>query len=86
MTILVLAAAVCAAIVGLASPARALTEVATVPLATAAHDMKVVGTFAYVATESGMTVLDVSNPAAPVVHGTFATSQPCQGIDVGAHA
>jgi hypothetical protein len=85
MTILVLAVAL-AGLVGFASPARALTPVTTVPLGTAAHDMKVVGTHAYVATEAGMTILDVSDPAAPVVRGTFATAAPCQGIDVAAHA
>jgi hypothetical protein len=79
-------AAVLAAIVGFASAASALTHVVTIPLGSAAHDIKVVGTHAYVATESGMTVLDVSNPAAPVVRGKFATAQPCQGIDVAAHA
>jgi hypothetical protein len=85
MTLLVLAAAL-AALVGFVSPTHALTPVTTVPLGTAAHDMKVVGTLAYVATDAGMTVLDVSNPAAPFVRGSFATPQPCQGIDVGAHA
>jgi hypothetical protein len=85
MTIFVLVAAL-AALVGLASPAGALTPVTTVPLGSAAHDMKVVGSLAYVATDDGMSVLDVSNPAAPVVLGGFATAAPCQGIDVAAHA
>jgi hypothetical protein len=79
-------AAVFAAIIGLASQASALPHITTVPLGSAAHDMKVVGSFAYVATDDGMTVLDVSNPLAPVVKGSFATSAPCQGIDVAAHA
>ena len=86
MAIFIVVAVILSAAVGHVSPAAALIPVTTVPLGTAAHDMKVVGTFAYVATESGMTVLDVSNPAAPVVLGTFATPGPCQGIDVGAHA
>ncbi len=87
MTIIVLALTL-AAIVGLAPPADALIPVTTVSLGSAAHDMKVVGNFAYVATDTGMSVLDVSNPAAPVVVGTFSTgtSSECQGIDVGAHA
>jgi hypothetical protein len=76
-----------AAVIGLASPADAFTHVTTVPLGPAAHDIKVVGTRAYVATDAGMTILDVGNPAAPFVLGTFSkgTSSSCQGIDVGIH-
>ena len=72
-------------VIGLASHAHALPHLTTLPLGSMAHDIKVAGSFAYVATESGLTIVDVSNPAAPVVRGSFATPSGCQGIDVGVH-
>ncbi len=58
-----------------------LTHVTTVPLGTKAHDIVLQGDFAYVVTDLGLTIVDVSNPAAPVVRGSVSTGKT-QGVDV----
>lgn len=58
-----------------------LTHVTTVPLGTKAHDVVLQGDVAYVVTDLGLTIVDVSNPAAPVVRGSVATGKT-QGVTV----
>lgn len=74
---------------GLERPAGAdgpLTRVNTVALGTSAHDIVLDrdGKLAYVATDVGLMILDISNPAFPVVKGSAATSGSgkSQGLDV----
>lgn len=70
-----------------AAPARAagpLTYERSLNLGSGVHDLKIDGPYAYVATDRGLTVLDVSVPQFPVVLGSVATggSSKSQGIDV----
>jgi len=51
---------------GSARAAGPLTHVTTVPLGTKAHDIVLQGDFAYVVTDLGLTIVNVSNPASPV--------------------
>ena len=66
---------------GSARAAGPLTHVTTVPLGTKAHDIVLQGDFAYVVTDLGLTIVDVSNPALPVVRGSVSTGKT-QGVDV----
>lgn len=59
-----------------------LTRLSTLPLDTTAHDLVLVGNLAYVATGRGMTIIDVSNLAAPVVRGQVDIGSKVLGIDV----
>jgi hypothetical protein len=67
-----------------ATSAAQLNHVATVPLGSAAHDIKVIGGLAYVSTDKGLSVLDVSSGASPVMLGSVAirVSGRCEGLDV----
>ncbi|MBC7926426.1 MAG: hypothetical protein H7039_12285, partial [Bryobacteraceae bacterium] len=48
-----------------------------------ANDVEIVGNIAYIAGgNSGLHIIDVSNPAAPILRGTAATSGPAQGVVV----
>ena len=48
-----------------------------------AYDVEVVGTMAYVADGySGLRIIDVSNPAAPIQAGLYDTPGPALGVDV----
>jgi hypothetical protein len=66
---------------GSARAAGPLTHVTTVPLGTKAHDIVLQGAFAYVVTDLGLTIVDVSNPASPVVRGSVSNGKT-QGVDV----
>ena len=68
-------------VLGSARAAGPLTHVTTVPLGTKAHDIVLQGDFAYVVTDLGLTIVDVSNPASPVVRGSVSTGKT-QGVDV----
>jgi hypothetical protein len=59
-----------------------LTHVTTVGLGAASHDIKVVGGFAYVSTNTGLSILSLANPAAPVVTDSVAVGAKCEGVDV----
>lgn len=55
--------------------ATTLVKETTVALGNAiAHDIALAGSLAYVATDAGLTVLDLANPAVPVVRGSIALS------------
>jgi len=74
-------------VMGFLGSARAdgpLTDVTTVALGTKAHDIVLQGSFAYVATDLGLTILDISNPALPIIRGSVSlnTSGGNQGVDV----
>jgi LVIVD repeat len=60
-----------------------LTRVNTVALGTAAHDIVLEGNLAYVATDAGLMILDLANPAFPVVRGSAAISG--SGKSIGLH-
>lgn len=80
----VLVAIGCIVVMGFLGSARAdgpLTHVTTVPLGTKAHDIVLQGNVAYVVTDLGLTIVDVSNPALPVVRGSVSTGKT-QGVDV----
>ncbi|MBZ0168052.1 LVIVD repeat protein [Candidatus Methylomirabilis lanthanidiphila] len=66
---------------GSALAAGPLTHVTTVPLGAKAHDVVLQDDFAYVVTDLGLTIVDVSNPAAPVVRGSVSTGKT-QGVAV----
>ncbi|MGB4780786.1 MAG: hypothetical protein WBH61_01925, partial [Candidatus Methylomirabilis sp.] len=66
---------------GSAQAAGPLTHVTTVPLGTKAHDIVLQGDFAYVVTDVGLTIVDVSNPTVPVVRGSVSTGKT-QGVAV----
>jgi hypothetical protein len=59
-----------------------LTFRGSVPLGLRAHDIIVDGNIAFVATERGLTILDISNPVQPVVRGTepSTTRNRSQGL------
>src|SRR5262245_8194986 len=57
-----------------------LTYLRSVPLAAMAHDILVEGDLAYVATDTGLTILDVSDPANPTVLGSALAPDVCQGL------
>jgi hypothetical protein len=73
----------------LSMPGRAradgpLNFVTNVPLPSKAHGVAVDGNLAYVATEAGMTILDITDPADPVVVGALSpsTARKSQAIAV----
>ena len=71
-------------VMGFLGSARAdgpLSHVTTVPLGTKAHDIVLQGDFAYVVTDLGLTIVDISNPASPVVRGSVSTGKTL-GVDV----
>jgi hypothetical protein len=51
-----------------------LSHVTTVPLGAAAHDIALREDLAYVATDTGLTILDLSNPASPTVRSSIASN------------
>ena len=57
-----------------------LTYLKSVPLAAMAHDILVEGHLAYVATATGLTILDVADPANPTVRGSALAPDECQGL------
>jgi LVIVD repeat-containing protein len=59
-----------------------LTLKVTLPLGTRANDVIVEGNLAYVATDKGMTIVDITNPLAPFVRGSVVSprSDYCQGL------
>jgi hypothetical protein len=71
--VLALVAAVAGLLAGPAGAATTLVKETSVVLGSAiAHDIAITGGHAYVATDAGLTVLDLANPGAPVVRGTVA--------------
>src|SRR5688572_2789210 len=58
-----------------------LSLVTTVDLPSNAHDVALAGAFAYVATATGLTVLDLANPQAPTRRGSVAAGK-CQNIEI----
>jgi hypothetical protein len=58
-----------------------LSLVTTVDLPSNAHDVALAGTFAYVATATGLTVLDLANPQAPTRRGSV-TAGKCQNVEI----
>jgi hypothetical protein len=78
-------------VVSLGSVAHAagpLTLLTSVVVGSIAHDIALQDTanpaFAYVATDAGLTVLDLANPAAPVPRG-FVAARYAQGVEVQGH-
>lgn len=74
-------------VIGVLGSSRAdgpLNLVRTVPLGSQARDVVVQGNFAYVGTEAGMSILDISNPASPFVRSSvpIISSGGAEGIDV----
>ena len=57
-----------------------LTYLKSVPLAAMAHDILVEGDLAYVATATGLTILDVADPANPTVRGSVLAPDECHGL------
>ena len=50
-------------------------EVGSVATPSAVTDLKIMGSYAYVAMSSGVGIIDISNPQAPSYVATFATAQ-----------
>jgi len=74
-------------VIGVLGSSRAegpLSLVKTVPLGSTTHDVALKDNFAYAATKLGLTVLDISNPAAPIPRGSVAinSSGGSQGVEV----
>src|SRR5262245_50330466 len=68
-----------------AAPALAdgpLTLVTSAPAPSVAHDVARQGDFFYVATDGGVTVVDISVPDAPVTRGSLTTSTGTTGVKV----
>jgi LVIVD repeat-containing protein len=58
-----------------------LSPAVTIDVPGIAHDVEVVGNRAYVSSSTGLTVLDITNPIAPVVLGSVAVGT-CEGLKV----
>ncbi len=70
-----------------ADAAGPLTRLATLPLGARAHDVVVAGDLAYVGTATGLAIVDVSVPSAPVLRGSLSTGRKTLGLVVdGGHA
>ncbi len=83
---LALLSAMVGLLAALALPAAAqdgpLTLLTTVPVVGIAHDVDLNYPFMYVATEDGLTVVDISTPSAPAVRGSVATPTGNMGVKV----
>jgi predicted AlkP superfamily phosphohydrolase/phosphomutase len=71
---LVLTLGLLAASAGTAAAQASLPRLTSLTVGSPTHDIAVDGTLAYVATDKGLTILDVSNPAAPVARGSVVSS------------
>jgi len=59
-----------------------LSYVTTLPLGAKAHDIALQEDLAYVATDKGLTILDISNPASPTIRSSIANLGSNQGVAV----
>jgi hypothetical protein len=83
LLVAILALALVAGAVDSGDAAGPLTRLATVSLGTAkAHSVVLVGDLAYVGTSTGLTIVDVANPAAPVVLGSVSTARKTLGLAI----
>jgi hypothetical protein len=57
-------------------------EVGSLALGSQARDIKVSGSYAYVAMDGGIAVVDISTPASPSVAATYATTNPVYSLDL----
>ncbi|MBI4488590.1 MAG: hypothetical protein HY694_05855 [Deltaproteobacteria bacterium] len=69
------------AVLGLARADGPLTFVTSLSLGTNAHDIVLQGDFAYVVTDLGLTIIDISSPESPMVRGSVSTGRTL-GLDV----
>ncbi len=69
-------------VVALSSDRRTPTILATLNLNASANDVTLAGNLAYLATAGGLKVVDVTNPAAPRLLGTFAGVGNAMGVKV----
>ncbi|QGZ42385.1 hypothetical protein IP92_04120 [Pseudoduganella flava] len=69
-------------VVSLSSDRRTPSILATLNLSASANDIALAGNIAYLATSGGLKVVDITNPAAPRLLGTFAGVGNAMGVKV----
>jgi predicted AlkP superfamily phosphohydrolase/phosphomutase len=79
---LVLTAGLLAAAGPTPAGAATLTRLGALTLGTNTHDIAVDGQLAYVATDKGLSILDISNPASPTVRGSVVSAGSGKNLGV----
>ena len=65
-----------------ATAAGPLTLTRTIPIPSLTHDIELQGQFMYVATNNGLTVVDMSTPASPFIRGSVTTTSVNMGVRI----